>query len=128
MVALLWLERFVANRKINPRADLFCKCYCARPFQSETQLRKHARSDMFASSDSHDILRRVLLYVDHLCLRIVTSVGSINANDIVEFGLNLAELFASDPLNVPTSLCVDGLAQRYSIVRSQHVEDSLVQV
>jgi hypothetical protein len=44
--------------------------------------------------------RRGLPYMDHNC---VTSVGCINVDDIVEFGLNLVELFASVPLNVPTS-------------------------
>jgi hypothetical protein len=33
----------------------------------------------------------------------VTSVGCINVDDIVEFGLNLVELFAPVPLNVSTS-------------------------
>ena len=97
---LLWLERFfVANRKIELRADFFCECQRARPFPSETQSWKYTRPDIIASSDSHDILRRGLPYMDHNC---VTSVGCINVDDIVEFGLNLVELFASVPLNVPT--------------------------
>jgi len=39
--------------------------------------------------------------MDHNC---VTSVGCINVDDIVEFGLNLVELFVSVPPNVPSEM------------------------